>query len=94
MEAFPVRLGTMTKAARGVLLSGGTHATAVRAATPALSEQTVDQAIGAIIGACLMQFVANWPAFEGPDKAEAVHQMRVENQRAKLSRFWGCVRTS
>ncbi len=85
MADFPLRLGIMTKADRGILLSCGTHATAVRAAAPVLAEQTVDQAIGAIISACLAQFVGNWPAFEGPDKIEAVHQMRVALRRLRAA---------
>jgi triphosphatase len=85
IEDFPMSLGIMTKAERGVLLSCGAHATAVRAACPALVERTVDQAIDAIISACMAQFVANWPAFEGPDKAEAIHQMRVAMRRLRTA---------
>lgn len=85
VEGFPMRLGIATKAQRGVLLSCGTHATAVRAAPPILAEQTVDQSIDAIISACVAQFVANWPAFEGPDKAESIHQMRVAMRRLRAA---------
>src|ERR1700712_931101 len=85
VEAFPMCLGTMTKAQRGILLSSGAHATAVRANTPDLAEQTVDQAVGVIIRSCMAQFVANWPAFEGPEKAEAVHQMRVAMRRLRTA---------
>jgi triphosphatase len=82
---FPMRLGIATKAERGVQLSGGAHPMAVRAAAPVLTEQTTDQAIAAIISACVTQFVANWPAFEGPDKAEAIHQMRVALRRLRAA---------
>lgn len=82
---FPVRLGIMTKAERGVQLSQGAHPVAVRAASPPLAEQTVDQAIGAVISACTTQFIANWPAFDGPDKAEAIHQMRVSMRRLRAA---------
>jgi triphosphatase len=85
VEDYPMRLGIMTKAERGVLLRSGVHATAVRAASTVLASQTVDQAIGAIISACLGQFVANWPAFEGPDRSEAVHQMRVAMRRLRAA---------
>lgn len=80
---FPVRLGVMSKAERGPLLSQGTHQAAVRARVPQLQGLTVDQAIAAVIGSCISQFVANWPAFEGHDKAEAVHQMRVAMRRLR-----------
>jgi triphosphatase len=82
---FPMRLGISTKAERGVQLSCGAHAKAVRAAAPVLTEQTTDQAIAAIISACVTQFVANWPAFEGPDKVEAIHQMRVALRRLRAA---------
>ncbi len=82
---FPMHLGVMTKAERGVLLSCGTHATAIRAVAPALTDQTTDQAIGAIISTCLSQFVDNWPAFDGPDKVEAIHQMRVALRRLRAA---------
>jgi inorganic triphosphatase YgiF len=82
---FPVRLGIMTKAQRGELLSYGAHPVAVRAVSPPLAGQTVDQAIGAVISSCAAQFVANWPAFEGPDKAEAIHQMRVAMRRLRAA---------
>ncbi|HEY4043342.1 MAG TPA: CHAD domain-containing protein [Rhodopila sp.] len=82
---FPVRLGIITKAERGVLLSCGAHATAVRAAAPKLAERTVDEAIDAVMSACVAQFTANWPAFEGPDKVESVHQMRVAMRRFRAA---------
>jgi triphosphatase len=85
VQDFPLRLGIITKAERGVLLSCGTHASAVRAAVPSLDEQTVDQAIEAIIRTCVAQFVANWPAFEGADKAESIHQMRVAMRRLRAA---------
>jgi triphosphatase len=84
-QDYPVQLGIMTKAERGTLLSSGAHTTAVRAVSPVLADQTVDQAIGAIISACLSQFVANWPAFEGPDRAESVHQMRIAMRRLRAA---------
>jgi CHAD domain-containing protein len=56
---------------------------AVRAVEPALAGYTVDQVIGAIISTCVTQFVANWPAFDGADRIEAVHQMRVAMRRLR-----------
>jgi triphosphatase len=88
-QNYPVRLGIMTKAERGTMLNSGEHASSVRARSLHLVDQTVDQAIGTIINACLGQFVANWPAFEGPDRTESVHQMRVAMRqlRATLALF-------
>jgi len=82
-QNYPVRLGILTKAERGTMLSSSEHASAVRARSPDLLDQTVDQAIGTIINACLGQFIANWPAFEGPDRTESVHQMRVAMRRLR-----------
>jgi inorganic triphosphatase YgiF len=82
-EAFPVRLGIMSKAERGMRLSSGDHATAVRAADPLTEPQTVDEAIGALIGSCIQQFIANWPAFDAGSGPEPVHQMRVAMRRLR-----------
>lgn len=84
-ENFPICLGTMTKAQRGVQLSGGVHATSVRATVPDLAEHTVDQAVDAVIRACMAQFVGNWPVFQGPEKAPAVHQMRISMRRLRTA---------
>jgi inorganic triphosphatase YgiF len=80
-EAYPVRLGIMSKSERGVMLSSGTQPTAIRAAAPLTTEQTVDEAIGALFGSCIDQFIANWPAFEAGNGTEPVHQMRVAMRR-------------
>jgi inorganic triphosphatase YgiF len=84
-QHYGVRLCNLSKAARGVLLSSGTHSTSVRAASLALADSTVDQAIGTIIGACIGQFVNNWPALDGPDRVECVHQMRVAMRRLRTA---------
>jgi inorganic triphosphatase YgiF len=78
-----VRLGVLSKAQRGAMLRSGGPVMAVRAVSPGLADDTVDQAIGAIINTCLTQFIANWPVFEGPDRVEAVHQMRVAMRRLR-----------
>jgi inorganic triphosphatase YgiF len=85
VDDFPMRLGIITKAERGTLLSTGTHATAVRAVVPRLAERTVDQVIEAVISTCVAQFVANWPAFEGPDRVESIHQMRIAMRRLRAA---------
>jgi inorganic triphosphatase YgiF len=82
-ETFPVRLGIMSKAERGVLLGLGDRAIAVRASTFLTEGQTVDDAIGAAIASCVDQFVANWPAFDAGNGSEPVHQMRVAMRRLR-----------
>ena len=82
-ETFPVRLGVMSKSERGVQLSSGDPATAVRAAASLSSGQTVDEAIGATITSCITQFIANWPAFDAGNGPEPVHQMRVAMRRLR-----------
>lgn len=84
--AFPARVSCQSKAERGALLRSGRPPPVVRA-SPGLSARdpapTVDEAIGAVIGACLGQFLANWPAFDSGDKVAAVHQMRVAMRRLR-----------
>lgn len=81
--AFPIRLGVLSKAERGVMLESGQQAEAVRAINPDIARQTVDQAIGTIIGACIGQFMSNWPVFENGRQEDAVHQMRVSMRRLR-----------
>jgi inorganic triphosphatase YgiF len=83
IQDYPLRLEVRSKADRGALLGTDTQAKAIRAVSPNLTGHTVDQAIGAIITGCRAQFVANWPAFEGPDRIESVHQMRVAMRRLR-----------
>lgn len=85
VEAFPMRLGVMSKSERGALLSSGTCVTATRPQSPVSKEQSVDEAISAIIGACIGQFTANWTAFETGDEVDAVHQMRVSLRRLRTA---------
>lgn len=82
-EAFPVRLAILSKSERGVALTSGDTATAVRAPVPLTSGRTVDEAIGWLIGSCITQFIGNWPAFDAGDAPEAVHQMRVAMRRLR-----------
>jgi inorganic triphosphatase YgiF len=82
-SSFPIRLGVLSKADRGVALATEAAAASVRARQPALAGQTVDEVLGAIIAACIDHFIANWPAFEGGDQEEAVHQMRVALRRLR-----------
>jgi triphosphatase len=92
---FEMQLGVLTKSDRGMLLASGTHRPVVRATVPALAGRSVDEAIGIVIGGCLSHFIANWPAFDGPERTEAVHQMRVALRRLRAAlglfqRFFPC----
>lgn len=82
-ETFPVRLAILSKSERGVALTSGDSATAVRAVAPLTTGLTVDEAIGAAIGSCVTQFIGNWPAFDAGNGTEPVHQMRVAMRRLR-----------
>ncbi len=82
-ETFPVQLGTQAKSDRGFLLLTGAAPSAVRARPPLAGAPSTDEAIGAVIGDCLAQFTANWPAFFEGDAENAVHQMRVAMRRLR-----------
>lgn len=82
-ETFPVQLGIQAKSDRGYLLLTGAAPSAVRAKPPLSGAPSTDQAIGAVIGDCLGQFTANWPAFFEGDAETAVHQMRVAMRRLR-----------
>jgi triphosphatase len=84
-EAAPMRLGILSKAARGFLLGGGDPPSALRATSPVAGSCSVDDVIGAVIGSCIRQFIGNWPAFERGEAAEAVHQMRVSMRRLRAA---------
>ncbi len=81
--AFPARLLSQSKAERGAELACGKPPEAVRAIAGLQGEPVLDSAIGALINACLSQFIANWPAFESGDAVKAVHQMRVAMRRLR-----------
>ena len=84
-EIAPVRLGIQTKAARGRQLSTGHSMPAVRAHASLASAHSVDDVIAVTLATCLRQFTDNWPAFEGGDGPEAVHQMRVAMRRLRAA---------
>lgn len=84
-DVAPVRLGVMSKAERGMLLSTGGGAAEVRADSPVSAGHSVDDIIGATIGACIRQFIGNWPAFETSAGPEPVHQMRVSMRRLRAA---------
>jgi inorganic triphosphatase YgiF len=84
-DMAPVRLGIMSKAERGMLLSSGGSAAEMRADSPISADHSVDDIIGATIGACIRQFIGNWPAFETSAGPEPVHQMRVSMRRLRAA---------
>jgi len=84
LDLLPLRLGTLSKAERGVQLLTGARPPAAKATPAALMrESTVDEALAIVIRNCLSQFTANWPAFREGDAGEAVHQMRVAMRRLR-----------
>lgn len=82
-EAYPVRLGMQAKAERGVMLRHGAPPPVIKSISPLTGAITVDDAIGAVIDACIAQFTGNFPAFESGDAVNAVHQMRVALRRLR-----------
>jgi triphosphatase len=82
-DSYPVRLGMLAKSQRGVQLRTGEQPGVMRGITPLEGTPNVDEAIGAVINACLAQFTGNFPAFESGDAVNAVHQMRVAMRRLR-----------
>jgi inorganic triphosphatase YgiF len=84
VEAFPVKLGVISKAERAHALIAAEPPEPVHAEAVDLSRgATLDEAIGAVIRGCLAHFLGNLPALEAGDKVEAVHQMRVAMRRLR-----------
>ncbi len=92
-ETVPARLGILSKSERGWLLSTGGLISAVRADSPVQPHHSVDDVLATVIGTCIRQFTANWPAFERGDSPggtqgggkEPVHQMRVAMRRLRAA---------
>ena len=82
-EAFPVTLGCQSKAERGALLRSGKTPGIVRTPKLTASAPTVDEAISLALSSCVSHFIGNWPAFEGGNSVESVHQMRVAMRRMR-----------
>ncbi|MBX9761273.1 MAG: CHAD domain-containing protein [Beijerinckiaceae bacterium] len=83
LTAFGFRVAAAPKGLRGHWLATGEAPRETRAISAGLSpDAPIDDAIAAILGANLKQFVANWPALS-PDCPEAVHQMRVSLRRLR-----------
>ncbi len=84
VEAFPVRLGVASKAARAHALMTGEAPQPVYAEDPMLRpDMRVEAAIAAVMRNCLAHFLGNLPALEAGDRVEAVHQMRVAMRRLR-----------
>lgn len=84
VEAFPLRLGVMSKAERAHALLVGEPPEPVSAEDPALQpDMSLDAAIAAILRNGLAHFLGNLPALEAGDAVEAVHQMRVAMRRLR-----------
>lgn len=95
-DAMPLRLGVLSKAQKGFMLLDGRDPEPVKAADITFTDNaTVDEAIAAVIGATLTQFVANWPCLEETDRPESIHQMRVglRRLRAGLGLFRAMLKT-
>jgi inorganic triphosphatase YgiF len=85
-ETVPLRPAIESKAERGYDLAAGTHPLPRRAARIELAPAaSVDDAIAAVVAACLEQVLANLePAREGSDP-EGVHQLRVALRRTRAA---------
>ncbi|MFP3942654.1 MAG: CHAD domain-containing protein, partial [Alphaproteobacteria bacterium] len=85
VEQFCVRLGVLSKAARGYALATGESGIApVKATAPALDpSMNVEEACCAVLGACMAQIVGNEPAVVTARDPEGVHQMRVGLRRLR-----------
>ena len=85
-DALPLRPAVRSKAERGYALATGEEPGPRRAEAIALApEASLEEALGAILGACLAQVLANLgPARDGGDP-EGVHQLRVGIRRARAA---------
>jgi inorganic triphosphatase YgiF len=81
-DIAPTRIETRSKSARGYALASGKRPAWVRGETVALDpEMTVDDAMAAVLSACLQHWGANEAAALDGSDPEGVHQMRVGLRR-------------
>jgi triphosphatase len=86
LEIAPLRIGTQSKADRGYGLAFGLTTKATKATAPAITtEHTVDDIVGALLGACQHQLLANQAVSEGGRDPEGAHQMRVALRRLRTA---------
>ncbi len=83
LAAFALRLQPEPLGPRAVRLAGGPPPVVHKAGAELAGEPSLDEAVEAIISACLEQFLANWPVFFDGDEVAAVHQMRVAMRRLR-----------
>ncbi|HEX2485947.1 MAG TPA: CHAD domain-containing protein [Myxococcota bacterium] len=85
-EALPLRPAVQSKAERGYALATGQRPGPRRARRVELaSDATLEQALAAVLGACLEHVLANHePARDGGDP-EGVHQLRVALRRTRAA---------
>lgn len=83
-EQIPLRIGVLTKAARGFALAEGSFGKVVKAAPVAVQPQmSVAQGLTVIIHACLTHFRRNEPIVVARRQPEALHQTRVAMRRLR-----------
>jgi inorganic triphosphatase YgiF len=83
-RAAPLSLSAASRFERGLALAKGEAPASVKAAEPDFdAATTLDAAIGALLTQNLQHFLANAPALNSPDAAEAVHQLRVALRRLR-----------
>ncbi len=86
LETAPLRIGTRSKSDRGYGLAFGMAPNATKASLPDITpEHTVDDIIGALLGTCQHQLLANQAVAEGGQDPEGVHQMRVALRRLRTA---------
>lgn len=83
-EVVPLRIEPLEKAARGWLLATAEPSPVVKAKPVRLSpDQSVDDALGAILAGALRHWLDNEPAVNDGREPEGVHQMRVALRRLR-----------
>ena len=83
LAGFALRLQPEPLGPRAMRLGGAPPPGVHKAAAGLAGEPSLDEAVEAIISACLDQFLANWPVFFEGDEVAAVHQMRVAMRRLR-----------
>jgi triphosphatase len=83
-EAHPIRLGSLTKAARGYALADGVEPKPHKAREITFgTEVSTEEAFAAIVRNCLDQLRANEEAVLATEDDEAIHQFRVALRRLR-----------
>ena len=86
LETAPLRIGTRSKSDRGYGLAFGMAPGATKASVPDITpEHTLDDIIGALLGTCQHQLLANQAVAEGGHDPEGVHQMWVALRRLRTA---------